>query len=108
MICNTSRDEGCEDEYNGYSTTHAVRYVLQQAELRAATQETDESIEVIELATTVNTGTAGCIREEFECVTERGEIMVIAAAAIMNWTNEARSHRQRAVMEEEEKITPRK
>ena len=58
---------------------HAVTHVLQQVELRAATQETDESIEVIESATTVNTGTAGRIREEFECVTERGEIMVITA-----------------------------
>ena len=38
-------------------------HVLQQAELRAASQETDKSMEVIESATTVNTGTAGRIRE---------------------------------------------
>ena len=47
---------------------HAVTHVLQQAELRAATQETDESIEVIESATTVNTRTAGRIHEKFEYV----------------------------------------
>ena len=52
---------------------HVVTHILQQAEQRAATHETDESI-----------GTAGRIREEFECVTERGEIMVIIATAIMN------------------------
>ena len=85
---------------------HAVTHVLQyrQNSRQAATQnETDESIEVIELATTVNTGTAGRIREEFEYVTERGEIMVITATTIMNWTNEARTHRQRAAIEEDEK-----
>ena len=36
---------------------HDVTHVLQQADERAATHETDESIEVIESATVVNSGT---------------------------------------------------
>ena len=58
---------------------HAVTHVSQQPEPWTALQETDESIEVIEWATTVNTGPAGRIRAELECVPEKEEIMVITA-----------------------------
>ena len=51
-----------------------MSHVLQLAEQRAAIQETDESIEVIESATAVDSATAGRSREELECVTERKEV----------------------------------
>ena len=79
---------------------HAIIHILQLAEQRAATQETDELNEIIKSATAVNSGIAGRICEAFECVMERGDTIVVTATSIMNWTNEARTQKRQVVMEE--------
>ena len=85
------------------SHPNAVTHVLQLTGQRESIRRTVEPVEEIESATVVGSATAWRIHEEFECVTESGETIVITGTAMMDWTIEVRTHRKQAVMKEDER-----